>query len=132
MNLNCFIPSEQKTNLNLIKKIENKDFDGIVMSSEGTKILKVIQYWKSDKLPSIIYADLEFLIKKVDWCQHNLGKSSTTKVVQHIPCRYSVSTIWTFDGIKNKHDNCRGEECMKKSAVIERLRLRVLCWIHKH
>ena len=36
------------------------------MSSEGTKILKVIQYWKSDKLPSIIYADLEFLIKNVD------------------------------------------------------------------
>ena len=84
------------------------------MSSEGTKILKVIQYWKSDKLPSIIYADLEFLIKNVDWCQHNLGKSSTTKVVQHIPCRYSVSTIWTFDGIQNKYNVYRGKDCTKK------------------
>ena len=36
------------------------------MSSEDTKTLKVNQYWKSDKVPSIIYADLEFLIKKVD------------------------------------------------------------------
>ena len=26
-----------------------------------------------------------------------------------------MSTIWTFDGIENKHDAYRGEGCMKKS-----------------
>ena len=25
-----------------------------------------------------------------------------------------MSTIWTFDGIENKHDLYRGEDCMKE------------------
>ena len=33
------------------------------MPSEGTNILQFNQYQKSDKTPSIIYADLESLIK---------------------------------------------------------------------
>ena len=36
------------------------------------------------------------------------------KVAEHIPCRYSISMIWAFGGIDNKHDVYRGEDCMKK------------------
>ena len=43
-----------------------------------------------------------------------IEKSSTTKVSEHIPCGYSMSTIWTLDVIENKHNVCRSEECMKK------------------
>ena len=39
------------------------------MSSEDTEILEVNQYQKSDKAPFIIYADLEWLIEKVDECK---------------------------------------------------------------
>ena len=49
------------------KAFENKEFCGVVMSSKGTNIsniLEFIQYQKSDKTPSAIYADLESLIKK--------------------------------------------------------------------
>ena len=35
-------------------------------------------------------------------------------VVEHIPCGYSMSTIWTFDGIENNYDVNRGKYCMKK------------------
>ena len=28
---------------------------------------------------------------------------STTKIGEHIPCGYSMSTIWAFDHIENKH-----------------------------
>ena len=38
-------------------------------------------------------------------------KSSTTKIGQHIPCGYSMPTIWAFDGIKNKHSLYRGKDC---------------------
>ena len=38
------------------------------MSFEDNKILKLNQYWDPDKTPLIIYADLESLIKKSDWC----------------------------------------------------------------
>ena len=45
-------------------------------------------------MSNIIYADLEWLID--------------------IPYWYSVSTIWTFDGIENNRKVSRGEDYMKK------------------
>ena len=56
-------------------------------------IVEFNQYLISAKVPSIIYADLEYLIKKIDRCENNPEKSSTTKVGKHIPCGYSVSRI---------------------------------------
>ena len=58
---------------------------------------------KSDKMLHIIYADLESLIKKVDESENNPENSSTAKAGEHIPCRYSMLTIWEFVHIENKH-----------------------------
>ena len=55
---------------------------------------------KSDKMPYIIYANIESLIRKIDVCANNLKKLSTVKVGEHIPCGYSKSTIWGFDHIE--------------------------------
>ena len=41
-------------------------------SSEDTKILELNQYQKSNKVPFIIYADLECLIEKIDGCKNNI------------------------------------------------------------
>ena len=60
------------------------------------------RYMKSDKT-CITYADLESLIKILDNCKNNPGKSSTTNIGEHIPCGHSTSTIWTFYNIENKH-----------------------------
>ena len=84
------------------------------MPSEDTKILEFNQYWKSDKTPTTIYADIESLTEKIDECKNNSEKSSTTKVGENIPCGYSMSTIWTLDSIENKHEIYRGEDYMKK------------------
>ena len=63
--------------MNLIKKIsENKDFCGVAMPSSDTKVLQFNQYQKSDKRPSIIYADIECLIKRMDGCKNVFEKSS--------------------------------------------------------
>ena len=64
------------------------------------------------KTPSIIYADLKFLINKVDWFKNTLEKLSTIRIDENIPC--GMSTVWTFDDLKNKHNVYRGEDCMKK------------------
>ena len=69
---------------------------------------------KSDKISYIIYADIESLIKKMMNVQNNPEKSPAKKVGEHIPCGYSMSTIQTFDNIKNKHTLYRGEGCMEK------------------
>ena len=62
----------------------------------------------------IIYADIESLIKKIDGCANNPEKSSTTVIGEHIPCGYSMSTIWAFDSIEYKHTLYRGKNCLKK------------------
>ena len=41
------------------------------MSFKDTKILEFNKYQKSDKAPFIIYADLEYLIEKIDGCKNN-------------------------------------------------------------
>ena len=55
------------------------------MPSEKDKILGFDQYMKSDKMPYIIYADVESLIKKPNGCANNPEKSSTTKIGLNIP-----------------------------------------------
>ena len=44
-------------------------------------------------MPYIIYADIESLIKKIDGCANNSENSSTTKIVELIPCEYSMPSI---------------------------------------
>ena len=84
------------------------------MHSEDTKILEFNQYQKSDKAPFVIYAGLECLIEKIDRCKNNHENSFTTKVGKHIPSGFSMSTISLFKSIENRHDACRGKDCMKK------------------
>ena len=90
------------------------------MTSEDTKILELNQYQKSDKAPFVIYADLECIIEKLDGCKNNPENSSTTKVSKHILSGFSMSTIYSFRSIENKHDVYRGKDSMK--AFCESLR----------
>ena len=82
------------------------------MPSEKVNILEFNQYLKLDKMPYIIFADIESLIKKIDECVNNPENSLITKIGYYIPCGYSMSTIWAFDYIENKHTLYRGKGCM--------------------
>ena len=68
---------------------------------------------QSDKMLYIIYADIEAIIKKkikkTNGRANNPGKSSTSKLDEHIPCGYSIGTIWEFYNIENKHTSYRGK-----------------------
>ena len=68
----AFILWEKEISFFLYK---NKDFCGIVLPSQEDLILKFNQYMKSDKMPCIIYADLESLMKKIDGYANSLQKS---------------------------------------------------------
>ena len=84
------------------------------MPSEDTKISVFNQYQKTDKVPFIIYADLECIIEMIDGCKNNPGFSSTAKVSEHIPSGFSMPTIFPFRSIENKYDVYKGSDCMKK------------------
>ena len=65
------------------------------MPAQDAKTLEFNECLKSDKMPYIINADLESMIKRIDECKNNLEKSSTTKIGEHIPCGYSIYTMYT-------------------------------------
>ena len=84
------------------------------MPSEKDNILEFNKCIKADKMPYIIYAEIESLIRKIGRCENNPEKSSTTKIVEHIPCEYSMSAIWGFYHIENKRTLYCGKDCIKK------------------
>ena len=65
-------------------------------------------------MPYIIYADIKSLIIKTDGCANNPEKVLTTKIDEYISCGYSMSTIWGFDHIEDKHTLYHGKDCKKK------------------
>ena len=73
------------------------------MPSEYTKILEFNQCQKSDKVPFVIYADLECIIEKIDGYKNSPENSSTTKVSEHIPSGFSMSTISSFKSTEKKY-----------------------------
>ena len=50
------------------------------MLSQEDNILEFNQCLKSNKIPCIIYADIESLIKKINGCANNAENSSATKI----------------------------------------------------
>ena len=43
------------------------------------------------------------LIKKIDELANNPENSSATKLREHILCEHSISAIWGFEHIEDKH-----------------------------
>ena len=62
----------------------------------------------------IYVADPEYLIEKIDGRKNNPEYSSTTKVGEHSPSGFSMSTISSFKSIENNHDVYRAKDCRKK------------------
>ena len=62
--LNCLHSFRTENKLIYLEKVcKNKDFCGVVMSSQKNNLVQFNQNMKSDKMPYIIYAHLESLIK---------------------------------------------------------------------
>ena len=113
--MNCFHSYRTENKLNVHKKIcENNEYCNIEMPSPNNNLIKYNQGDKSLKLPFIIYADLECILKKIDTCQNNPDLSSTTKINQHIPSGYSIYTSCSFDKSNNKLSYYRAEDCMRR------------------
>ena len=92
--------------MNLIKKY--------AILFDDTKILGFNQYQKSDKAPFVFYADLECLIEEIDGCKNNPENLFTTKLSDHIPSDFSISTTSSFKRIENNHGVYGGKDCMKE------------------
>ena len=83
------------------------------MADEDNKILKYIPGEKSLRVPFTIYADLEFLLLKINTRPNNPDESYTEKKATHRPSGYSLVTCCSFDKSKNERKHYRGEDRMK-------------------
>ena len=110
--LNCLHSFRTENKLKSHEKVcKTKEFCGIVIPSEKDNILEFNQYKKS----YIIHADIECLIKKNRWvCQQFRKIFSNKNKWACVPWGYSMSTIWAFNHIENKHTLYHGKDCMKK------------------
>ena len=66
--LNCLYSITTESKLKSHRKV-CQNLCGVVMPSDDTKTLEFNQYLKSDKMPYIIYVDLESLIKRMNGCK---------------------------------------------------------------
>ena len=111
--LNCFRSYRTKSKLELHKKIcENHDYCKVEMPAKGNNIIKYNHGEKSMKVPFVIYADLECLLKKMSTCINNPNESSTTKInkIYHQVILYLLVVRLT----NLKINYYRGKDCMKK------------------
>ena len=112
--LNCFHLYRTKKKLKNYERIcRDHVFCYVKIPDEDKKILKYIPGEKSLKVSWIIYADLEFLLKKMDACQNNPEKSYTEKKAKHIPSGYFLATCCSLGKSTNEKKYYRGEYCME-------------------
>ena len=72
------------------------------MPHEDNKILKYIPGEKSLRVPFIIHAHLEYLLRKTNICPNNSEKKATEKKDTHRPSGYALITCCSFDKSKNE------------------------------
>ena len=91
--LNCFHSYALEKSLENHKKVcEDKDYCHIEMPKKGES-LKYNPVDKSMRGPS----DIESLLRKMDTCENDPSKSSTTQKNKHEMCGYSLFTHCSFD-----------------------------------
>ena len=84
--MNCLHSFATEKKLKPHKKVcENQDCCNVSMPSEDTAKIEFNQNNKCDKASFVIYADLEYVIEKIDGCKNSPEKSSAAKVSVHIP-----------------------------------------------
>ena len=113
--LNCLHLYRTKSKLKKHEKIcKNHDFYYLKMPDVDSNILESKPGKKSLKHAFFIYADLEYLLLKMNTCNNNPNKSYTTAKGLHKPSGYSLLTSCSFDKSENKQTYYRGRDCMKR------------------
>ena len=81
---------------------------------ECKNILKCRPGDKSLKVSFIIYADLEYLVKKEQSCQNNPKNSYRQWKTNHKPSGYSSSLNCSFNETKSRRKFYRRKDCIEK------------------
>ena len=68
---------------------------------------------KYERVPFILYIDVECLVENISTCRNDPNNSLTIKINEHTPSGYSLLTFCSFDNTKNRLSHYRDQDCMK-------------------
>uniref|UniRef100_V5GJ86 DNA-directed DNA polymerase n=1 Tax=Anoplophora glabripennis TaxID=217634 RepID=V5GJ86_ANOGL len=80
---------------------------------------KFENFEKQMKVPFVVYADIESILKPIDTCESNPGKSYTCKTFIHEPFSFAYLIKYSFDDSLSKFVFYRGNNASK--IFVERL-----------
>ena len=83
------------------------------MPSKENEISQFNEYQKFNKVSFINYADLEFFTENIDGYKNNSKYLFETKVDEHIPSGYLISTKSSFKNRENRRDVYGGKDYIK-------------------
>ena len=69
------------------------------------------------RIPFVVYVEIESLFEKICTWHNNPQIFYTTKISKHKACSYSLSTHYSLDCSKNKHDFFKDEDSMEKFSA---------------
>ena len=81
------------------------------MPKEGENKMAFQNFHKQMKVPYVVYADFECIVKKVQTCEPNNKKSFTVKTEKHEPCGFSYVVVRS-DGQTKGPFTYRGEDAV--------------------
>lgn len=124
--LNCFNAFRTKESLKEHKYYcNNNDPDNIVMPEKGASI-QFKNYQREMKVPFVVYADFESILKPIHTCEPNPEESFTNIYQKHIPigfCYYIKSDFMEFTPVtytaKNENENVAKKfiEMLEKDVI---------------
>ncbi len=110
---NCFGCFRSKDTLDLhIQACKDHDFCYVKMPEEGKDILRYQEGSKSIRVPFIIYADTECIIRPIHSVENRSDKSSTRNVAEHVGCGAAMLIKFAHGEYKRTFEQCRGEDAI--------------------
>jgi len=97
---------------NHIQACKDHDFCYVKMPEEGKNILRYQEGSKSIRVPFVIYADTECILRPIQSVKDQSDKPSTRNVAEHVGCGAAMFVKFAHGEYERAFEQCRGEDAI--------------------
>ena len=110
---NCLGSFRSKNTLEIhIQACKDHDFCYVKMPDEGKNILRYQEGSKAIRVPFVIYADTECILRPIQGVQDRENKPSTRNVAEHVGCGAAMLVKFAHGEYERAFEQCRGEDAI--------------------
>ena len=110
----CLNPFPEEESLKAHMKYCNTNECILTKMPEKGSTTKFKNHWKSEKVPFIIYADMESILKPIEKCDSDPEKKYTQKYQKHEPVSFSYYIKYSYNDKTFEPRSYRGVNAMEK------------------